>query len=69
MVVDFHPQIGPIIEYIYPPEFKDERLLKQIPSYALPDLCHLHDKDYVYFNFQTNFKHTSKQIYGVSCFK
>jgi len=41
IVIGFHHKIGAQIEFIHSKTEIPENILKLIPYYALPDLCHL----------------------------
>ena len=70
ILVDFHHNLGPIIEFCHPPNLiEDSEFSRLLPFLALPDGAHMTEEDFSYFHLKppSDGKLGDSTIFGISC--
>ena len=76
-VIGFHHKRGTILEYSYPPLCEGESHNSSalppawncLPSLALPDGAHHHDKDSTFFFLPSKDPNNPKCLFAISCYR
>lgn len=67
-VVDFHHQVGPQVEWVYPHSLSDDtELMNQVPFYALPDGSHQSHEGLCLFHLAAPHTRRTGTVYGLAC--
>lgn len=70
LLIDFHHNLGPIIEFCHPPNLvTDHDFARLLPFLALPDGAHMTQEDFSYFHLKPpeDGKLGNSTVFGISC--